>query len=83
MKRELFDAAVECLANGGYPLDVEFVEKHDLPLTEQFEITDMMALGGELVQWALDHPIMAQAALAASDLMPTKDRLAIFLEKVK
>jgi hypothetical protein len=74
---EVLRAAASALEEGTDPFNDAFLREHDITLDECFTLAEHLALGAQLLAWAMDHP---QEARAAAEGASTNLRIRAFTE---
>lgn len=67
---ELLKAAADALDDGRDPLTTPFLSDHAVTLDECYDLAEWLAVGAQLMAWAIENPRQARtAASGATDAM--------------
>jgi hypothetical protein len=65
---DLLRKAAEALDDGQIPLMNPFLSDHDVTFDECMDLAELMAVGAQLVAWAMDNPKIAAAAFQGAQM---------------
>lgn len=67
---ELLKAAADALDDGRDPLTPPFLDEHRVTLDECYDLAEWLAVGAQLMAWAIENPRRARTAVeGATDAM--------------
>lgn len=67
---ELLKAAADALEDGRDPLTTPFLDEHAVTLDECYDLAEWLAVGAQLMAWAIENPGHAKTAVSgATDAM--------------
>jgi hypothetical protein len=79
---ELLKAAADALDDGRDPLTLPFLDDHAVTLDECFDLAEWLAVGAQLMAWAIENPRQAKTAVSGATDAMTMDVITRVLGKL-
>jgi hypothetical protein len=64
----LLREAADALNDGRDPLTAPFLDEYDVTLDECYDLAGFLAIGAQMVAWAMDNPKVAVAAIQGAKM---------------